>query len=495
MCIRDRFYCGIPTRDQGFVFTGFSSVYLKGDQVYVVKTNAYGDTLWTQTQGGDHQDYGYCILEDITSGYASLGHSWSYTGYESMGYLVRLNDDGDVTWYSGFGDTGEDYARWFDQNPDHSFNIVGSTQSYGNGMDDFWLVFTNEDGTPTSWYTFGGSGADKCYNGSRDVDGGILMAGHTWSFGLDAPNMFLVKAAENGDSLWALDWGDQDWEYAWDVKPTLDGGYVLLGRDYSISSGDNNIVLVKYGPHPSIFNTLERRGDLNLPIEDEQTTHDIIDLSIAPSSTVSGVTVYVDTIMHGQIRDLVITLSHGGVTDTLLINPQAGGANMLGTVFHPAAGCDAQAGIAPMSGMYIPYRSTTLFNGTPVDGSWELRIADTQSGNTGTLEAWGIQVYYQGEVGIEEGPGMTQHEVDLYVYPNPASEKLYCKILNPEQPGSSTFTLEVIDIHGKMLKNMQMHGPLKTSGIDISDLPQGLYFIKLSIKGSLLATQKFMIAR
>jgi len=491
----DQFYCGIPTRDQGFVFTGFSSVYLKGDQVYIVKTDASGDTLWTQTQGGDHQDYGYCILEDITSGYASLGHSWSYTGYESMGYLVRLNDDGNVTWWNAFGDTGEDYARWFDQNPDHSFNIVGSTQSYGNGMDDFWLVFTNPDGTPVSWFTYGGSGADICYNGSRDVDGGFLMAGHTWSFGLDAPNMFLVKADANGDSLWAVDWGDQDWEYAWDIKPTFDGGYVLLGRDYSISSGDNNIVLVKYGPHPSIYNTLERRNDLSLPIEDEQSTHNIIDLSVAPASTVSGVTVYVDTIMHGQIRDLVITLSHGGVTDTLLLNPQAGGANMLGTVFHPAAGCDAQAGIAPMSGMYRPYGPTIVFNNTNVNGPWELRIHDTQAGNTGTLEAWGIQVYYEGEVGLEEGPDLETNEVELYVYPNPASDKLYCKIVESRQPGPSVYMLEVLDLHGKMLKLQQLHNTMKPSGIDISDLPKGLYFIKLSVGANLLATQKFMIAR
>jgi hypothetical protein len=191
----------------------------------------------------------------------------------------------------------------------------------------------------------------------------------------------------------------------------------------------------------------------------------------------------------------VITLSHGGVSDTLLLHPQAGGANMLGTVFHPAATCEAQAGIAPMSGMYIPYRSTTLFNGTPVDGNWELRISDTQSGNTGTLEAWGIQVYYEGEVGVEEGPESKLNETDLYVYPNPASDKLYCKILNPGLPGKSIYTLEVIDIHGKLLKYEQLADIMKSSRMDISDIPQGMYFLKLSMDGNLVATQKFMIAR
>jgi subtilisin-like proprotein convertase family protein len=475
----DQFYDGIPTRDQGFVFTGFSSVYLKGDQVYVVKTDANGDTLWTQTQGGDHQDYGYCILEDITSGYAALGHSWSYPGYESMGYMVRLNDNGNVTWYSGFGDTGEDYARWFDQNLDHSFNIVGSTQSFGNGMDDFWLLFTNEDGTPTSWFTYGGSGADICYNGCRDVDGGVLMAGHTWSFGLDAPNMFMVKAAANGDSLWALDWGDDDWEYAWDIKPTLDGGYVVLGREYSITTGDNNIVLLKYGPNPSFVYTVQERNGLALPIQDEQTTTDLMTITAAPNSFVSGISVLVDTIMHGEIKDLVITLAHEGILDTLLMNPEGGGMNMLQTRFNPAASCDAQAGTSPMSGVYRPYRPTTLFNGTAVNGDWELQIYDSQAGNTGTLESWELQIYYESMVGLEE-PGNAVGNFEYRIYPNPFNDRL-------SVTSDTHAEYRILDILGRKINSGSL-----TRGqnhIKTTDYPTGIYIIEIT-KGQFRHVQK-----
>jgi subtilisin-like proprotein convertase family protein len=346
-------------------------------------------------------------------------------------------------------------------------------------MDDFWLVFTNEDGTPTSWHTYGGSGADICYNGSRDVDGGILMAGHTWSFGLDAPNIFFVKAAANGDSLWAIDWGDDDWEYAWDIKPTLDGGYVVLGRDYSITSGDNNIVLLKYGPHPSIYNTLEYHHT-DLPIEDEQTTMDIIDIDAAPGSTVSGVTVYVDTIMHGEIRDLVISLSHGSVIDTLLLHPQAGGQNILNAIFHPAASCDAQAGIAPMSGMYSPYRTTTVFNSTSVNGPWELKIHDSQQGNTGSLKAWGIQVYYESMIGMEEWSESQAANIDLQVYPNPARNHVNCRISSPvELPADRPYTLMVYDVSGRQSGEYLLAAGKHQLSIDISAMRPGLYYMIL----------------
>ena len=58
----------IPTRDKGFIFTGFSAVYLMGDQAYIVKTQDDGDTLWTKKYGGTNQDYGKWIIPDQPRG-------------------------------------------------------------------------------------------------------------------------------------------------------------------------------------------------------------------------------------------------------------------------------------------------------------------------------------------------------------------------------------------------------------------------------------------
>ena len=101
----DQFYGSTATLDQGFIFTGYSSVYPVGDEMYIVKTDADGDTLWTQMEGGDHQDYGYDILQASDGGFASLGHTWSQ-GKESMGFLVRMKNNGHVTWWNAFGAEG-----------------------------------------------------------------------------------------------------------------------------------------------------------------------------------------------------------------------------------------------------------------------------------------------------------------------------------------------------------------------------------------------------
>lgn len=469
---------GIPTRDQGFIFTGHSSVYLMGDQMYIVKTNGYGDTLWTQREGGDNQDYGKCIIQTSDNAYASVGHTWSQ-GNEAMGFLVRMNQSGHVTWWNAFGDTGEDYAKWFDQNADNSFTICGTTASYGHGSNDFWLVFTNPDGLPVNWYTYGGSSSDVLNGAGRDADGGILLAGDTWSFGVEAPDVFFMKTDAEGDSLWAVTWGDEDWQYAYDIKPTFDGGYVVIGRHYSITTGDNNILLLKYGPHPTIYNTLQYHH-VDLPIEDNQSTLDTMTLFIPETSTIVGGMVYIDTVLHGETRDLVFTLTHDGITDTLIDRPEAGGANIYNAALHNAASCEVQAGIAPFRGIYRPYRMPAVFRGTKGGGPWELRIHDTQTGNEGTLKAWGLRVYYETMVGI--GEKVADREDILEAFPNPCTGMLRIKYILKDEGHCD---LGIYDLQGRKLVELYSgysRQPEQSFSIDLDEngLRPGMYIIRLA---------------
>src|SRR2546427_12584549 len=52
----------VQTPDGGFAFTGITySRGAGGEDVFLVKTNANGDTLWCKTFGGVLDDYGYKI--------------------------------------------------------------------------------------------------------------------------------------------------------------------------------------------------------------------------------------------------------------------------------------------------------------------------------------------------------------------------------------------------------------------------------------------------
>ncbi len=68
------------------------------------------------------------------------------------------------------------------------------------------------------------------------------------------------------------------------------------------------------------------------------------------------------------------------------------GSNFTGTTFSDQASTGISSGAAPFSGTYRPKNALADFNGKSANGTWKLRVADTVSGNTGTLQSWSLSV-------------------------------------------------------------------------------------------------------
>ncbi len=75
-------------------------------------------------------------------------------------------------------------------------------------------------------------------------------------------------------------------------------------------------------------------------------------------------------------------------------------------------------------------------------------------------------------------------DLDFEVYPNPCKEKLTLRDLRLETRDLKLETrdlkLEIIDIKGRLMKSMELNGHENT--IDVSDLPAGVYFVKLQVE-------------
>jgi hypothetical protein len=65
--------------------------------VYLIKTDSVGDTLWTRTIGGQWDEVGYCVRLTADGGYVVTGQKyWSYTPESGDAYLIKTNADGNV---------------------------------------------------------------------------------------------------------------------------------------------------------------------------------------------------------------------------------------------------------------------------------------------------------------------------------------------------------------------------------------------------------------
>ena len=80
--------CVTQTVDSGFIIAGYTFSFGAGiADVYLIKTNIYGDTLWTRIYGGIDYDYVSSVRQTSDSGFIVAGSG----GTQSFG-LARTRE-------------------------------------------------------------------------------------------------------------------------------------------------------------------------------------------------------------------------------------------------------------------------------------------------------------------------------------------------------------------------------------------------------------------
>jgi hypothetical protein len=234
-------YSVAQTSDTGYIVAGWSNSFGNGFQVYLIKTNASGDTLWTRTYGGAGRDEGHSVQQTSDGGYIVAGHTDSF-GNNRQVYLIKTNALGDTLWTKTYGDTAFDLGQSVQQTTDMGYIVAGSTNSFGNGY-QVYLIKTNALGDTLWTKTYGGVNDDHGSSVQQTSDGGYIVAGKSGSFG-NGWQVYLIKTNALGDTLWTRTYGGVDDEDGLSVRPTQDGGYIVAGGTSSFGiSGD--VYLIK----------------------------------------------------------------------------------------------------------------------------------------------------------------------------------------------------------------------------------------------------------
>jgi uncharacterized delta-60 repeat protein len=233
------------TTDGGYIVAGSTFYITPNDyDLYLVKTNAQGDTLWTRTYGGGGYDFARSVQQTTDGGYIVVG-SERFAGFNDDVYLVKTNSQGDTLWTRTYGGSNWDEGYSVQQTADGGYIIAGTTASYGAGSDDFYLVKTDNSGNPVWTRTYGGGSWDEAFSVKQTPDGGYIIAGSTESFGAGREDIYLVKTNAAGDTLWTRTYGGWSYDVARSVQPTIDGGYILGGYTESFGVCWNDFYLVK----------------------------------------------------------------------------------------------------------------------------------------------------------------------------------------------------------------------------------------------------------
>jgi hypothetical protein len=219
------------------------------DDIYILRTDERGDTLWTRTYGGSGTDYFNSIVRD-ESGYLVYGRSSSEDWLGRGLVLMKLNDNGDTLWTRTFSSTDMwlHGARALDVVEDGGY-IVGATadlNTSGWGYRQYDILVLRIDARGDTLWTklIGGEGQDNCSDIMQTSDGGFVLLGYTDSFGDGA---YVVRMDASGDILWSRTYAGI---FGQEICETADRSYMIVGSTRGFGAQMMDAVVIKTYPDP-----------------------------------------------------------------------------------------------------------------------------------------------------------------------------------------------------------------------------------------------------
>lgn len=197
------------------------------------------DTLWTRTIGGVRDDQGQNVKVTPDNGYIVTGFTHSVGAGENDFYLLRIGASGNLMWDTTYGGVRDEKAYAVAITPDGGYAICGFTNSIGAGIEDVYLVRTDDSGDTVWTRTYGGTSGEAGYDLVTLPDSGFLIAG------IKGSDVYLIRTDGRGDTVWTRTFGGTGNDFANAVIPTADGGFVVAGATNSFGSGLSDVYLLK----------------------------------------------------------------------------------------------------------------------------------------------------------------------------------------------------------------------------------------------------------
>lgn len=189
------------TADGGFILAGQSYSYagLDGD-FYMVKTDASGNVQWWKNYANPGIQEAHYVQIVPSGGYILIGDADDLPN--SLGstdvWLIRTNNTGDTLWTRTFGGSKKDGGKTIENTSDGGFIAAGITRSFGLINPNYYLFKTDSTGN-LEWsnYSYGSTYHDHAYRAIQTSDGGYAEFGYFKS-AANKMNFALVKLGPNG---------------------------------------------------------------------------------------------------------------------------------------------------------------------------------------------------------------------------------------------------------------------------------------------------------
>jgi len=198
--------------------------------------------------GGWGKDEAYGVVALPGGGYAAVGYTESYGAGGSDIWLLRLDASGDTLWTRTYGGIQDERGEDIRRTPDKGFIIAGRTNSFNPPLHDMYLLKTDAAGDTLWTRTYGGPAMEHAYSVNQTLDGGFVVAGYTDSFGSGGRDAYVVRCDAKGDTLWTKTIGGESSDFGYSAEQIRGGGYMVCGWTFSMGTGNGDAFLAALAP-------------------------------------------------------------------------------------------------------------------------------------------------------------------------------------------------------------------------------------------------------
>jgi len=277
--------------------------------VLLFTVEGLGQNTWVKTLGGSGDEIGYSIVPTTDGGYILTGGTRTDDGefggmnkYSSDIFVMKLNSSGETVWKRTYGGNSDDYGRSITNTNDNGYVLTGYTGSndgdfigMNKGYSDIFVMKLNSNGDIVWKKTYGGSDFDYGYSIITTNDGGYVLTGGTYSndgdfsgMGRDSNVVFVIRLNSYGNIVWTKTFGGRSIEEVYSITTSTDGGFVLTGWT---SSNDGDFTGLNKGRSDIFVMKLDSNGNLNNTTSINKFSEPTTTLSVYPNPFSNSTTV------------------------------------------------------------------------------------------------------------------------------------------------------------------------------------------------------------
>jgi len=236
----------VQSSDGNLVIAGYNSTSKNGYDATLIKTNLQGEVIWNNNYGSTNTDGFFKVENAHNDGLIACGFSYTTSSGSPAMLAVLTNSAGTQEWSKTYGSGSYSQAFSVIKQADSGYLLAGYIQKTTNSDRDIFVVRINNEGKEIWSHQYGAKSVavndtlnDEAYAITAAPGGGYFLTGSINGYRNCCGKIFLMKIAENGDSLWT-----KIFKYGtgYSVVSTADGGAAIGGTLQETANSDLLII-------------------------------------------------------------------------------------------------------------------------------------------------------------------------------------------------------------------------------------------------------------